>query len=564
MTSLHNRKQAIQQFVLLTGILIVLNILVSDVLVRIDLTSEKRFTLKEVTKETLENLEDIVYIEVYLDGEMPISFKRLQIAIRQQLDEYRVYAGKNLHYQFINPVTMAEGKERETLYRELAQQGIIPLNVKDRDEEGGASEKLLFPGALIRYKGRELAINLLSDNRLYESEQNINQSIETLEYQFMVAIKNLTIEEIRKVVFLEGHDEADQYQVGDISKTLSNFYQIDRGTIDKPDCLFEYDAVFIVKPRRAFKEAEKFAIDQYIMQGGKVLWFIDAVAVNIDSLARGSSLAFIQSLNIDDLLFRYGTRINPVLLKDQSCNVIPVNTGMRGRQARFSPLPWAYYPLLIPPSDHPVSKGLDLILGQFVNTLDTLATQGVRKEILLSSSARSKTVQAPRPIMLEEVQESFDATYNQGNQPVAIVMEGIFQSAFQNRMVKQYLGNNQYQYLSQSEPTNMLVVADGDMICNQVRNTRNGPVIAPLGYDRYTRQTFGNKDFIMNAFHYLMDDTGLMDLRSKNLKIRLLNKEKVRNERLKWQIINLALPSLIILMTGIFIQIIRKKRYAKR
>ncbi len=558
----HIKRKNIQQFILLTVIIILVNFIISNVFFRIDLTSEKRFTLKEITKETLRELEDIVYVEIYLDGEMPIAFKRLQREIREQLDEYRIHARNNLHYQFINPATLAEGKEREKLYRELAQKGITPLNVKDRDEEGGASERLLFPGAVIRHQGREMAINLMSDNRLYGSEQNLNHSIETLEYRFMTAIRNLAVDKVRKIVFIEGHGEPEHHKVGDISRELANFYQIDRGAIDNPDCLFPYDAVFIVKPRKAFKESEKFALDQYIMQGGKVLWFIDAVDINMDSLSAGSSLAFIKSLNIDDLLFRYGVRVNPVLIKDQSCNVIPVNTGVRGGQAQFSPLPWSYYPLFIPAQEHAVTKGLDLILGRFVNTLDTIANPEIKKEILLSSSQRSKTVQAPRFIELREVEEPFDASYNQGPLPVAVVLTGSFSSAYQNRMVDQYIDSDDFVYKAAGETTRMLVVADGDMICNEVRWTRNGPMIAALGFDRYTKQTFGNKEFIMNAFHYLMDDVGLLDLRAKDLQVRLLDREKVRNERRKWQMINLALPSLCIIFSGIALNIIRKRKYS--
>jgi ABC-2 type transport system permease protein len=487
--------------------------------------------------------------------------------IRETLDEFKVYAGDNLQYEFINPFSGKDATATRKLVDDLYEKGLKATNIIARDKEGGTSEKIVFPGALIVFNNLEIPVNLLKNNPLAGAEENINNSIQALEFEFMRIISSLSSESIEKVAFIEGHGELNEYEVNDITRELGWYFQVDRGKISgKPGILDQYKAVIIAKPSQAFTERDKFVLDQYIMQGGKVLWFIDMVKADLDSLGSGgATVALINQPNIEDLLFRYGARINPVLLQDIQCNTIPVNVALEGNPADFKPVPWLYYPLLTAPFDQAITRNLNMISIRFAGTIDTIeARKGIKKTVLLRSSEYSRQVKAPVMISLDEVrltprQEHFTDRY----QPVAVLLEGKFESAFRNRMTRQLFSDSVISVRESGEYSAMLVVSDGDMIRNDIQATPQGVRISPLGLDRYTKQTYGNKEFIINAIQYLTGHQGLISLRSRQLTLRLLDKNKIRQDRTKWILINMIGPPLVIILMGLLYTWLRRRRFAK-
>lgn len=561
------KKQNIIQLTIALVVILLINYIASNAFFRLDLTSDKRYTLSNATEEILDSLDDIVYIEVYLDGEMPIGFQRMQKSIKELLDEYRVIAGDNIHYNFINPSESDNQSKRNAIYQDLYDRGVIPTNVKDRDEEGGVAEKILFPGAIITYKERETPVNLLVNNPGFSAEANLNNSIQALEYEFIDAIRKITAKTRKRIAFIEGQGELDEYQTGDITRELNEYYDIDRVTIkDYAHILDPYEAVIIAGPTESYTEKSKFILDQYIMNGGKVLWFIESVKVSMDSLSTGNiTFALMNDANLRDQLFKYGVRVNPNVIEDIQCSVIPVNTALSGNQPKFAPAPWLYFPLLNAPSNNSITKNLNLIKSEFPSTIDVLDSKSEnKKQVLLSSSANSKVTNVPILVSLNQVKEQIDPqAFKQMNLPVAVLLEGEFESVFKNRPVDKYIQDQKLSFKENSIETKMIVVSDADIIRNDIRKRADGIFISPLGYDRYTQQTFGNKDFVMNAVHYLVDQNGILDIRAREFKLRILDKSKLSEEKGKWKFINSVLPVLIILIFGIIITYLRRRRYAK-
>jgi ABC-2 type transport system permease protein len=533
---------------------------------RFDLTSEKRYTLSDYSKTSLRNLHDVVHIKVYLDGDLNIPFRKMQQSLKETLDEFQIYAGDNLEYEIINPFTGKDAKTIDKMVNELVGKGLKPTNILAKDKEGGTTEKLVFPGALIKYKDMEIPVNLLKNNPRTSAEQNINNSIQAFEFEFTRVISSLSLDTTEKIAFIEGHGEFSEYQVGDITRELGWYFQVDRGEINgKPGILDKYKALIIAGPSVAFNERDKFVIDQYVMQGGKVLWFIDMVNANLDSISEGGSMvALIRMLNVDDLLFRYGVRINPVLVQDVQCNTIPVNVALAGNSPDFKQAPWLYSPLVTSPFTHPVTRNLNMIECEFTGSIDTIeARTGIRKTALLRTSEFSRQVTAPVVISLEEVrltprQEQFTNRFL----PVAVLLEGKFESAFRNRMMSGLFPDTTVRIRETGLPASMLVVADADIIRNEIRTTPQGILISPLGYDRYNNQTFGNKEFIVNAIQYMTGHTDLINLRSRELTLRLLDKSGIKKDRRKWVLINTVLPPLIIILSGLFYNWCRKRKFS--
>jgi ABC-2 type transport system permease protein len=533
---------------------------------RIDLTSEKRYTLTKATRDILRNLDNEIFIQVYLEGEMPIGFKKMRRAAKELLDEFRLYSGKRVNYEFINPAKSTDQNVRNEVFGELHNKGLNPTNVQSRDDEGGRSQKVIFPGAIVNYNGMEMVVNLLKNNPALASSQNLNNSIEGLEYEFIHAIKNISTDTIYKIAFIEGHGELNEYQVGDITMELSRYYNIDRGVIGgKPGILNDYAAIIVAKPMKTFSEEDKFVIDQYIMNGGGVLWLIDAIRIDLDSLEQtGETVGLIEQLNLDDQLFKYGVRINPNLIQDIQCAMITIKTALVGQQPQYLPAPWLYFPLLIPSDDNPVSKNINLVRSEFANVLDTVGGGGkLAKTILLQSTKDTRVVNAPILIRLEDIRDPPpEREFNKSFQPVAVLLEGEFESVFKNRIIRQFFKDQEVEFRDYSVPNRMIIISDGDIIRNEVSIRADRIIPLPLGQDRLTQQTFGNKDFILNAIHYLVEETGLVEIRSRELTLRLLDSKKIKNERLKWQLINTVLPVLILVLFGLLNWYLRKKRFA--
>jgi gliding-associated putative ABC transporter substrate-binding component GldG len=546
------------------AIVVLFNLVNQNLFFRLDLTSEKRYTLSEDTKNILRELDDIVFIRVYLEGELNIPFKKFQDNIHDLLDEFRIYGKSNFQYEFVNPFEDESQDMQQKIIGQLYGKGLKPTNIYQRDEEGAKTEKIIFPSALVIYKNVEVPLNLLLNNPGLSADQNLNNSIESLEYNFISTIRNITNKQTEKIAFIEGHGELNELEVNDISLELSRSYQIDRGIIrGVPGVLDEYKAVIIAKPAKPFSEQDKFVIDQYVMQGGKVLWLIDAVQVSLDSLINGETMAFIARLNIEDMLFRYGVRINPVLVQDVQCNVIPVNMALAGNPANFQPAPWLYYPLISPPDDHPVTQNLNMVYCRFANTIDTIeARSDIHKTPLLVSSRMSRIKNVPAIISLAEVQNTpRKDEFMHGGFLLGVLLEGRFESAFKNRGISRYFSDIP-PVTESGEKTKMAVIADGDIIRNDIRYNAQGPSAQPLGYDRYTRQTFGNKDLLINLIQYLSDDNNLLELRGREFRIRLLNREKIRSEKSQWIAINMIVPSLIVILLGIVFYEARKRKFS--
>jgi ABC-2 type transport system permease protein len=554
------------QFITAMAVISLLAYVSSIVRIRIDLTGDKRFTLSEPTLNVLSGIKNDVYIQVYLDGEMPIPLKRLKRSVREMLDEFRVASGRKIDYEFINPSEGKDSKQRENLYQSLTDKGLTRINIKAGDSEGGSLQKIVFPGMIVNYNGTEVPVNFLKNNTYIPYEQNILHSVEGLEYEMIQTLATLTSDTIYKVAFIEGHNEIPEIEVGDITMNLARFFTIDRGIIGgKVGILNKYAAIIVAGPEKEFSESDKLVIDQYIMNGGKVMWLFDEVAVNSDSLAYGETVGLYRPLNIEDQLFRYGARVNPAIVQDLECMLIRLKVMSGDTRQQIIPVQWVYYPLLIPSSNHSITKSLNRVKGEFTNYIDTVGLDpAIRKKVLLATSGFSRTLSPPIVISLKETEiKPNKKDYNKSNLPVAVLLEGVFQSVFRNRSTDNLTMDKTFKIKSESKRTKMIVVADADIIRNEVRRVGLEETPVTLGLDKYTGEVFGNRDFIINCMNYLVDDKGIVELRSRELKLRLLNTAKIKSEKIKWQIINVAGPVFIVILAGLFFNFFRKRNYTK-
>lgn len=533
---------------------------------RFDLTEDKRYTLSEPTRKVLSVIKNDIFIQVYLDGEIPIPLKRLKRSVREMLDEFRIASGRKIDYEFINPSDGKDTKQRETQYQSLKTKGLTPINIQAGDAEGGSTQKIIFPGMIVNYNGIEVPVNFLKNNPSIPYEQNILHSVEGLEYEMIQNIATVSSDTIYKVAFIEGHDEIPEIETADITLNLARFFTIDRGIIGgKQGILDKYAAIVIAGPEKEFSEPDKLVLDQYIMNGGKVMWLFDEVAVNSDSLVFGETVGLYRPLNIEDQLFRYGARVNPAIVQDLQCMVIRLKVGSGSSNQQFVSAPWLYYPKLIPVSNHSITRNLNRVKGEFTNYIDTVGLDpAIRKKILLVTSKFSRTLSPPLLISLKEAELTPDEKeFNKPNLPVAVLLEGIFPSAFKNRMTGSLTNDKNLKIRTESIKTKMIVIADADIIRNDVQREGLNEIPYPLGQDKYTGQIFGNRDFLINCLNYLVDDNGIMELRSRELKLRLLNTKKIKVEKLKWQLINIAGPILIVILAGFLYSYFRRVKFTR-
>ena len=537
----------------------------SLVRLRLDLTEDNRYTLSKPTRKVLSGVKNDIYIQVYLDGDIPIPLKRLKRSVGDMLDEFRIASGRKIDFEYINPSEGKDSKLREAQYQALENKGLLPIDVRASDAEGGSTVKRIFPGMIVNYNGIEVPVNFLN-NSTPSYEQNILNSLEGLEYEMIQTISTLSSDSIYKVAFLEGHGEISEIETADITLSLARFFTIDRGTIGRiPGVLDKYAAVVIAGPEREFNESDKLILDQYIMNGGKVMWLFDEVSVNRDSLVNGSTVGLYRPLNIEDQLFRYGARVNPEIIQDISCMRIPLKVAIGNAQPQFISLPWVYYPLLTPASDNPITRNLNKVKGEFVNVIDTVGLDpAIKKRILLTSSKFSRTLSPPLMISLREAELTpKEKDFNKSNLPVAVLLEGIFPSAFMNRMTDNLIDDKNFKIKTESRKTKLIVIADADIIRNEVSKAGLNETPLQLGQNKYTGEIYGNKDFLINCLNYLVDDNGLMELRSRELKLRLLNVAKIKSGKLLWQLINVAGPILIVILGGLVYNMLRRKAYTR-
>ena len=566
---MNNRRDAIFILLITIAILALANVLSQYVYTRFDLTAEKKFSIMPSTKKMVKNLKDVVTFKIYLEGDMPAGFKRLRQSTRDLLNELRAYGGKNIQFEFIDPVTGKSETERKAILEELLAKGLAPANV----QTGTANQSkitMVFPCAVAYYYGREYPIQLLENQIGFDKEQVLNNSAISLEYKFATAIQKLTMYKPPRIAFTTGHGELNQAQLADIQQQLNNLrYQVGIMDITKGYRISDdFDALIVAKPTIPFDEKDKYKLDQYIMHGGKVMWLIDATSADFDSLKVNLTGQFVvdRNLNLDDQLFKYGARINTDLIQDiEKCSPIPLKVGSMGNSPQIELYPWYYFPLLISADDHPIVKNLDPVASQFASTVDTIRNPGVKKTVLLRTSEYSKAVLTPTRVHFGILQQRPNPQYfNQPHLPVAVLLEGEFQSLYKNRLTKDFLaiGDTVADLkFADHSPSNskMIVVGDGDIIRNELRQDGSA---YPLGYYSVSRQTMANKDFVLNCIQYLIDTSGILETRNKEVKLRLLNKIRVQDEKVKWQVINIIVPIVLVILFGIGFNYFRRKKYA--
>nr|WP_294894294.1 gliding motility-associated ABC transporter substrate-binding protein GldG [uncultured Pedobacter sp.] len=563
MVNQQRKKDLLQLFFVLVAIVLV-NLFSQYAFTRIDFTKEKRYTISPISIQILQNLKAPVKITVFLEGDFPSGFKRLRSATKDLLIDYKAYAGDNIQFEFVNPVEGKNQQEQEQIYSELSQKGIEPTNLSVKTESG-LSQKVIFPAAMVSFNNQNIPVKLLQNRIGISPEEVLNNSIQNLEYAFSAAIKKAVSGGKPRVGFTEGNGELSDLQLQDAMKSLSDGYEVGRINLTDitNDGLEKLKVMVIAKPETSFSELEKYKIDQFLMRGGKIIWTIDQVNADLDSMrnsSREEELAFQKKLNLDDQLFTYGVRINYDLVGDMNCSQIPVNVGMVGGQPQLQLVHWLFYPIIMPVSAHPMIKNLDGIKTEFINTIDTIAVANVKQTVLLTTSPFNRELETPTIISLKMIEDTPDPKRFQSvPKPVCVLLEGNFKSNFVTQAIPDGadLGTKT---ITKSKFTKMLVFSDGDVFKSQV-SAKDGSVF-PLGFDIYDQQTYGNKTFLLNAVDYLTDDSGLIALRSKEIKLRLLDKGKLVAERTQWQLINTLIPLIILIFFGIFQHLYRKRKYA--
>lgn len=573
----HN--QLISFFITLV-LIVVINVIGSFVFTRFDLTAEKRYTLSDTTKETLRKLNDYVYFKVYLEGDFPAGFKKLRRETKEMLDEFRAYS-KYIDYEFINPAEGNNPAEINEGYKLLYQAGLNPTNLIVENSDGSSRQMIIWPGALVSYGNEtEIPIDLLESQLGQSEEEALNASMQNLEFRLLDAIIKVTRAKKPSIAFIEGHGELSEDEVYDITQTLKQNYHVTRGEIGgRVDALIgryespngevstnlKYDAIVIAKPTEPFDEKDKFLIDQYIMHGGKVLWLVEPVFATMDSLiSQESTIGVDQDLNLEDMLFKYGVRLNHNLLLDMNCAALPIRTGQVAGQPQLEFYRWFYFPLVQAASKHPLVRNMNAIKLDFVSSIDpTTSESNVTKTPLLKTSDYTKISGTPVFISLAMLRQSPDKRlFPSRGQNVAYLLKGSFPSLYANRIASEIEESAVMDFMAESVPTSMIVVADGDIIRNQLEVRTKKPL--PLGYDQYTQNTYSNKAFIENAISYLVDGESLIEIRSREFKIRLLDPDKKVRQRLRWQLVNILVPTGLVVLLGVIMSLIRKNKYCKK
>ena len=577
------KSKNIRNLVITISILIVINILSAFYFKRIDMTAEKRYTLTNYTKEKLKNLDGKVFVTIYLESEdLPFDFKKFRAAIKEELDIFKIYAGKNIEYKFVNPTDEKKTDQwRKDLYNDLYKLGIVPVE-KVETTEGKQTNTLIFPAAVISYSvydkkndsliTRRVGVNLLNNDPHFDqsSPENINSSEQTLEYKLINEITKLSKLNKPKIAFLQGQGEIDQAHIIQIERALSEYYDVIPVSIDGTyGILDDFEAVVIAKPTKPFKEVDKFVLDQYLMKGGKMVWLVDGVNVSMDSIyyfGRSFAMpALPTQLKIDDQLFTYGVRINTDILQDLYCSTILLKGVSSTGEARNHHYKWYYFPLLVTQNTHVINKYLDYVRTEFVSSIDFVGKNpDVKKTVLLATSNATRKIQinVPTQIDFKEINQPVDQRmFTQKSLPVAVLLEGSFPSLWQGRITNKMLPHG-IKFISKSVPTKIIVVSDGDLISNVVNSEGE---VYPVDFDKYSLSNFrGNKQFMINAMNYLCDDGGLMQVRSREFKLRILDKKVVNKSKTLWQFINVALPIIVIIIFGLIFVWLRNRKYSKK
>jgi len=547
-------------FAAIVGGLLLFNFVAQRFFFRLDLTEEKRYTMSPATKALLRDLKQPVTITVYLTGDFPPAFRRLEQGVRETLTEFQVYGGANLTYLFIDPSAGSTEAARNQFYQSLFKKGLKPTNL-GATENGKRVEKIIFPYAVVSVGAVDKPVLLLRGNQAAPADVRLNQSIEGLEYELASTIRTLVPALRKRIGVVEGHGELTNAQAGDMLGSWQQQYDVFRVTLSKVQDLSALDAIVVAQPKTPYSEAEKFKLDQFITRGGRALFFIDALRVDLDSVSRnGAALATPYNLNLDDLFFKYGLRVNQNLLLDLNSGQIPLVTGRDGDKPKIEPMPWQLYPLINRFSPHPITRNLDAVYLKFTGSLDTVKAIGIRKTALLTTSRYTRALPAPVPINFNDARlEPNPKLYQKGFQPVGYLLEGQFPSLFANRARP---GTLQFQppVPTNARPSKILVLADGDFIRSEIDPKTGNPF--RLGFDRLANTEFANRELVLNATDFLLDETGLIAVRGKQITLRPLDKVRLAEQRRRWQLLNLGAPLALLGAFGAVRAWRRKRRYA--
>lgn len=527
---------------------VLVNVLMHHFVVRWDMTNDRRYSIAPTTRALIQSLDAPLQVTILLDGELNAGFQRLQRATIEMVEELEAIGYWQLGIEY-------------RVSAEEVPKGLSPTVIHERTHKGQTAQTTVYPYALITYKGKTAVVELLRNNRGLSGEENLNHSIENLEFAFVEAIHSLTRESVEKIAFLEGHGELSEAEVFDLSQALSHYYQIDRGTLgNETGVLDDYRAVIIADPQLPFSEKDKYILDQYLMQGGRILWVVNGVRFSEQTLSENGMTPVIPlELNISDMLFRYGVRINPALVQDLQCLPMPVDVSDNPQQPNWQPMPWTYAPLLLTSQASPITRNIMQVSATMASCIDFVGGEdGLQKTTLLATSSNSKLTGTPATVDLS-LFNGTESEFQYAFVPVAASLEGVFPSLYAHLLPPEDLQLHA-PLRKTSEPTKQIVVAAGSTIRNEWQQGQ--PL--PLGYDRYTQTQFGNRDFMVNAVLYLTDDTGWMALRQKQITLRLLNDQRAREERITAQVVSIIMPLTILAIIGIAVIGIRKKRYTKQ
>ena len=563
--------------VAVVAVIVFVNVISSYLFTRFDLTSEKRYTLSDSTKDMLKGIDEEVMFRIYLDGDdLPAEYRRFRSDIKNMLDQFRAY-NRNIEYEFLDPNTFKTDEEKMQFYQTLVKKGLTPIPVTS-ENDGVQKQQVVYPAMEVSYKGRETAIQLQSAGISGKStDEIINSSVENLEYNFVTALHRLSRPVKARVGFLLGHGELANIDIYDIQMSLVEDYSVENVLLDRNISALtgrvqnmndssilinnKFDVLVVPKPLKTFTDQDLYVIDQFVMYGGKILWLVDALDADMDSLQdKPQTFATRLPTNLEEMFFNYGVRVNPDLVMDYRCRGIP----MMGADNRMQLVPWYYFPTLVPNSKHPIVRNLDVLKTDFVSSID-LINNDIDKTVLLTTSDHVHIKNAPVNIQLSDAMIQVDEQlFNRSNLPVAVLLEGRFQSLFRNRLATSFAELTEIGFKSQCEkPTQMIVVSDGDIIRNGTNVSDQGRYPYPLGYDRYTNVEFANKTFVLNAINYLAGDEAMIDARPRSIAIRRLDVAKVKNQRKYYQFANVAYPVIIVLVFASLVLVVRRFKYKK-
>ncbi|MEQ6166519.1 gliding motility-associated ABC transporter substrate-binding protein GldG [Ekhidna sp. MALMAid0563] len=528
--------------------------------VQFDLTEEKRYTISDATKSLLQSLDEDVFFEVYLAGDLPSNFERFQKSIGEMLDQFALESNNRIQYKFTDPAQATNLQARNQFYQSLIDKGVQATNLNYKNADGDKMEKLIFPGTLVSKGMNEVPANLLKGSSAAGPEGILNQSIEGLEYELASAIAQLVDGGTKKVAYITGHGSPDSLDLAGFRSTVLSKFDLFNVSLNGREELNGYDVVAIGKPTQPFTEREKYLVDQYLMRGGNLIYFIDALSVNMDSASGEGTVAIPYETNLTDQLFRYGVRVNQNYVLDVNSGQFPVVAGNMGDQPQIQMIPWPFFPVLTNFSKHPSVRNLDAILGRFVSEIDTVKAEGITKTPLINTSQYTKLLGPPVRVAFNDLRDELrPEKFTDGPKTVGYLLEGKFTSLYANRLIPS--GFDKKSFIEKGEPGKVIVIGDGDIIRNDLDPETGEPL--GLGVEPFTKTTYANEEFILNILDYMVDDSGLIETRSREVKIRPLDRVKVQQERTKWQIINLVAPVILILIIGGLKWYLRKKKFAK-